>query len=555
MKKVNKFLFAVLMSLLMIITLVSCSGDDGSIVKEENTVEGPYSGKTIILHTNDTHGALKVNPDEDAVAGLEGYATVAFVKKDFESKGATVILVDDGDYSQGSVYVSLNKGAASTDLMNQVGYDLVGLGNHEFDYGLDQLKSNFENKNYKVICANVFDGEKTIFDSNAVFKVGKVKIGFFGLLTPETQTKVNPNYVKGLTFTEKEDLYATAQKEADALAKKADIVICLGHLGTDDESIGNRSVDVYSNTNGIDFIIDGHSHTVMEKGPNGEPIQSTGSNFENIGVIVIDNATKTIENNYLLEINMFEPDSEVLSSATAVMSDIDKTYGAVFANSEVDLNGVKEKVRSQETNMGDLATDSMIWEVLKNGSIAVADDMIIAVTNGGGIRNSIAKGGVKMSDVNSVLPFGNTIAVNYITGAELLEALEASTFSTPEPAGAFPQIAGMKITIDTTKKYDEGAEYPDSTYKAPNSITRVTIDEVNGKPFDPNATYAVVTNDFLAAGGDTYYAFKKAYDAGKGFDTGVKLDEALIDYITNELNGTIGSKYAEPQERISIVVE
>lgn len=555
MKKVNKFLFAVLMSLLMIITLVSCSGDDGSIVKEENTVEGPYSGKTIILHTNDTHGALKVNPDEDAVAGLEGYATVAFVKKDFESKGATVILVDDGDYSQGSVYVSLNKGAASTDLMNQVGYDLVGLGNHEFDYGLDQLKSNFENKNYKVICANVFDGEKTIFDSNAVFKVGKVKIGFFGLLTPETQTKVNPNYVKGLTFTEKEDLYATAQKEADALAKKADIVICLGHLGTDDESIGNRSVDVYSNTNGIDFIIDGHSHTVMEKGPNGEPIQSTGSNFENIGVIVIDNATKTIENNYLLEINMFEPDSEVLSSATAVMSDIDKTYGAVFANSEVDLNGVKEKVRSQETNMGDLATDSMIWEVLKNGSIGVADDMIIAVTNGGGIRNSIAKGGVKMSDVNSVLPFGNTIAVNYITGAELLEALEASTFSTPEPAGAFPQIAGMKITIDTTKKYDEGAEYPDSTYKAPNSITRVTIDEVNGKPFDPNATYAVVTNDFLAAGGDTYYAFKKAYDAGKGFDTGVKLDEALIDYITNELNGTIGSKYAEPQERISIVVE
>ena len=555
MKKVNKFLFAVLMSLLMIITLVSCSGDDGSIVKEENTVEGPYSGKTIILHTNDTHGALKVNPDEDAVAGLEGYATVAFVKKDFESKGATVILVDDGDYSQGSVYVSLNKGAASTDLMNQVGYDLVGLGNHEFDYGLDQLKSNFENKNYKVICANVFDGEKTIFDSNAVFKVGKVKIGFFGLLTPETQTKVNPNYVKGLTFTEKEDLYATAQKEADALAKKADIVICLGHLGTDDESIGNRSVDVYSNTNGIDFIIDGHSHTVMEKGPNGEPIQSTGSNFENIGVIVIDNATKTIENNYLLEINMFEPDSEVLSSATAVMSDIDKTYGAVFANSEVDLNGVKEKVRSQETNMGDLATDSMIWEVLKNGSIDVADDMIIAVTNGGGIRNSIAKGGVKMSDVNSVLPFGNTIAVNYITGAELLEALEASTFSTPEPAGAFPQIAGMKITIDTTKKYDEGAEYPDSTYKAPNSITRVTIDEVNGKPFDPNATYAVVTNDFLAAGGDTYYAFKKAYDAGKGFDTGVKLDEALIDYITNELNGTIGSKYAEPQERISIVVE
>ena len=548
-----KKLFTLLLSLLMVLSLVSCSSAK-TVKKDVNTADGPYAGKTIILHTNDSHGGLQLNPEEDPVPGLEGYSVVSFVKQDFESKGATVILVDDGDYSQGSVYVSLNKGGASIDLMEQVGYDVVGLGNHEFDYGVDQLKKNFENKSYNVICANVFEGNKTLFDADVIYEIDGLKVGFFGLLTPETQTKVNPNYVSGLTFTEKEDLYKVAQKEADKLNKSADVVICVGHLGVDDESTGNRSVDVYANTTGIDFIIDGHSHTVMEKGPNGEPIQSTGTAFANIGVIIIDNKTKTIEQNYLLEAGILGQDQTVLDSAASVMSEIDEKYGAVFANSEVeDLNGVKEIVRSQETNMGDLVTDSMVWEVLRNGSIEVPNENVVAVTNGGGIRNSIAKGGVTMKDINSVLPFGNTIAVNYITGAELLEALEASTYCTPEPVGGFPQISGMKITVDATKEFDEGDEYPDSTYKAPKSIVRVTIDEVNGKPFDPEATYAVVTNNFCAAGGDTYYSFKRAYDAGKGFDTGIVLDEALVNYISEELGGTIGSTYAEPQGRITIV--
>ena len=555
MKRFKKVFFTVLMSLLMVLSLASCSSSN-TIKKDVNTVDGPYAGKTIILHTNDSHGGLQLDQENDPVPGLEGYSIVSFVKKDFESKGATVILVDDGDYSQGSVYVSLNKGGASTDLMEQVGYDVVGLGNHELDYGVETLKSNFEGKSYKVICANVYDGNKTLFDSDVVFDVGGLKVGFFGLLTPETQTKVNPNYVTGLTFTEKQDLYDVAQKEADKLGKSADIVICVGHLGVDDESTGNRSVDVFANTTGIDFIIDGHSHTRMEMGPNGEPIQSTGTAFANIGVIVIDNKTKKIEQNYLLESNILGQDTPILDSASSVMSEIDKEYGAVFANSEVEvLNGVKEIVRSQETNMGDLVTDSMIWEVLKSGSTEVPDENVVAVTNGGGIRNSVSKGGITMKDINSVLPFGNTIAVNYITGTELLEALEASTYCTPEPVGGFPQIGGMKITIDTTKKFDEGDEYPDSTYKAPKSIVRVTIDEVNGKPFDPNATYAVVTNNFCAAGGDTYFSFKRAYDAGKGFDTGIVLDEALVDYISEKLGGTIGSDYAAPQGRISIVVE
>lgn len=550
----KKFL-SLLLALFMVFALVGCSssstGTVATVTKEENKVAGKYAGKTIILHTNDMHGGFLDATDNDG--GLEGYAAVAAAKKHFEDWGATVILVDDGDYSQGSIYVSLNKGAAATDLMNQAGYDIVGLGNHEFDYGVESLKANHEGKNYKVLCSNVFEGDKTLFDSEEIIKVGNLKVGFFGLETPETQTKVNPNYVQGLTFTEGQDLYDVAQKEADLLKSEADLVICLAHLGVDEESVGQRSTDVYANTTGIDFIIDGHSHTMMEAGENGEPIQSTGTKGQYVGVIVIDNATKKIERNFLYGLNNIEADIAVLDAAQAYMKDIDAEYGSVFANTEITLDGEKSHVRAQETNLGDLVADAMIWETLKAGSIEVADENLVAITNGGGIRATIKEGGVTMKDINTVLPFGNTLAVDYCTGAELLESLEASTYAVPETLGGFPQVAGIEFTVDSTVAFDAGEEYPDSTYCKPNSIKRVTIQSINGKAFDENATYAIVTNNFCAAGGDTYYAFKKAYDAGRGFDTGMVLDEVVMDYITNALGGKItAAQYGETKGRITI---
>lgn len=554
MNKIKKLILVIIETFLIITSLMGCSNDSGVIVKEENTVEGPYSGKTIILHTNDIHGGFIPNPNEEPIVdgGLAGYATIAFIKKDFESKGANVILVDNGDFSQGSIYTSIDKGSTITELMNKIGYDVVTLGNHDFSYGLDILENNLQNKNFNVVCANVFEGDKTLYNTDVVYKVGKLKIGFFGLLTPETQTKANPKYVKDLSFTEKDELYAIAQNEVDTLCKKADLVICLSHLGNDKESIGNRAIDVYANTTGIDFIIDGHSHKMFEKGENGEPMQSTGTKLQNIGVIVIDNKTKQIENNYLLETNILESDAETLDMIMAYMTKIDEKYGAVFANSEVDLVGVKEQIRTKETNMGDLIADAMLWKAIKNGSIAADDKNVVVIINSGAIRNSLSKGGISMKDVNSILPHGNTLSVDYVTGDELLEVLEASTFITPEPSGGFPQVAGIKFTIDTTKEYDAGSEYPNSTYRAPKSITRVSIDEINGQPFDENAIYAVITNDFLTAGGDSYYMLKNAYDERNGINIGIPLDQVVIEYVSEALQGKIGSEYANAQGRITI---
>ena len=532
----RKFL-SVLLALAMVfsLTVTSFAAEEPAAAEA-----GEMTGKTVILHTNDVHGAI------------EGYAYITALKADYEAKGAEVILVDAGDYSQGTTYVSTTKGADAVTMMNAAGYDIVTLGNHEFDYGYAQLKDNMTKANFKVLCADVYKEDGTpIFDANYTYTTKSgVKVGFFGMETPETQTKTNPALIKGLKFDT--DLKAVAEKQVEAL-KDADIVICLAHLGVDAESEPYRSTDLYAAVKGIDFIIDGHSHTVMTKGEKGEPIQSTGTAFANIGVIVIDDATKKIESNSLFEIKEDTAKDETVAAAAKVIVDrVNKEYGAVFAKSLVELNGAKAPNgnRDVETNNGDLITDAMVWKVLQNkDGLTVNEDHVVAITNGGGIRAAIKAGDVTKKDINTVLPFGNTVAVVYVTGEQLLEALEASTYCTPGAVGGFPQVSGINFTIRTGKDYDANKDtYPGSTYYGPASINRVTINSINGKEFKTNEIYAVVTNNFCAAGGDTYYAFAAA---SAQFDTGIPLDEAVMEYVTTELKGVIGEKYAAPQGRIS----
>ncbi len=532
----RKFL-SVLLALAMVfsLTVTSFAAEEPAAAEA-----GEMTGKTVILHTNDVHGAI------------EGYAYITALKADYEAKGAEVILVDAGDYSQGTTYVSTTKGADAVTMMNAAGYDIVTLGNHEFDYGYAQLKDNMTKANFKVLCADVYKEDGTpIFDANYTYTTKSgVKVGFFGMETPETQTKTNPALIKGLKFDT--DLKAVAEKQVEAL-KDADIVICLAHLGVDAESEPYRSTDLYAAVKGIDFIIDGHSHTVMTKGEKGEPIQSTGTAFANIGVIVIDDATKKIESNSLFEIKEDTAKDETVAAAAKVIVDrVNKEYGAVFAKSLVELNGAKAPNgnRDVETNNGDLITDAMVWKVLQNkDGLTVNEDHVVAITNGGGIRAAIKAGDVTKKDINTVLPFGNTVAVVYVTGEQLLEALEASTYCTPGAVGGFPQVSGINFTIRTGKDYDANKDtYPGSTYYGPASINRVTINSINGKEFKTNEIYAVVTNNFCAAGGDTYYAFAAA---SAQFDTGIPLDEAVMEYVTTELKGVIGEQYAAPQGRIS----
>ena len=543
MRKVLALLLSVVMTLTLLVS--SAWADEPK----------PLDGKTVILHTNDVHGSIEL------------YAKVAAMKGDYEAQGAQVILADAGDYSQGTVYVSVNKGKDAVTMMNAAGYDVATIGNHEFDYGYAQLKSNLDSAVFKVVCANVLQDGSPVFDAYTMINKGGVQVAFVGLETPEAQTKANPALIQGLTFLAGDEMYAAVQTQVDAARTAgADIVIVLTHLGVDSSSEPNTSYDLYNKVNGIDFIIDGHSHTVMTKGPEGEPIQSTGTALNNIGVITIDNATKKIESNELIpiwhteevdgkEVTVYDytkSDETVANAAKAIIDPIDADYDQKFAESAVDLNGAKAPGnRTEETNLGDLITDAMMWAIQTKAPGVVDMTNAVAITNGGGIRAAIAKGDITKKDVNTVLPFGNTLAVVYVKGSELLEALEVSTYCTPKSLGGFPQFAGMEVELNTACEYDANdTTYPGSTYFGPKSINRITIKTVNGKAFDKDATYAVITNDFLAAGGDTYYAFAAAQTQ---FDTGLPLDEILMEYITVELNGVVTDKYAAPQGRLTIV--
>ena len=520
----------------------------------EETDGAAMDGQIVILHTNDVHGAIT------------GYAKVAALKDAYEAQGAYVLLMDAGDFIQGDPTVSVSEGATAVELMNMAGYDVVTLGNHEFDYGYENMKTLAEAAEFPIVAANVLYNaavsvagnvtamEKAAFDTHTIFTAPDgTKIGVFGLDTPETATKAHPAKIQGVTFLAGEELFDCAQAEVQLLEDAhCDYIVCLGHLGIGDESTGNRSIDLLQEVDGIDVFIDGHSeNTLAEYQTAGYDrvgdtvVTSTGSKMENVGVITIA-ADGTIRTGNVPLADLTEEDPTVAARAAAIQKEIDDDYGTVFARTEVALNGERAPGnRTGETNLGDLICDALVWGARKNGETVDA-----AVTNGGGIRASIAAGDVTKKDINTVLPFGNTLSIVKITGAELLEALEASTYCTPDEIGGFPQVSGIVFIVDTTRAYDQGEQYPGSTYYGPKSIRRVTIESVGGRAFDPEATYTIATNDFMAAGGDTYYAFAAA---SVNYDLGIPMDEVVMDYITEELDGVVAAAdYGEPAGRITV---
>lgn len=537
-KKLSALFLALVMAFSLAIPAGAANWDDD------------LTGHIVILHTNDVHGAI------------DNYASVAALKDAYEAAGAQVLLMDAGDFSQGSTSVNVSEGATAVELMNMAGYDVATTGNHEFDYGYANLKTLMEQAEFPILAANAFtaEGELAMDEANHTFQLGDVTVGVFGLATPETATKAHPAKLEGVTFLAEEELFACAQEQVDELtAAGCDYIIALGHLGIDAESTGNRSIDLLENVTGIDVFIDGHSHSTQSDiaeetngtGMVGDTVlTSTGTKLESVGVVdiaadgTIDASTISME-----ELNAtegFTPDQDIATRVSEINAQIEEDMGQVIGTSEVDLDGVRENVRASETNLGDLITDAMLWQAGQDN-----EEVDAAITNGGGIRASIAAGDITKKSVNDVLPFGNTLYVVELTGAELLEALEASTYCTPEPVGAFPQVAGIEFTINTGAAYDAGENYPGTTYAGPNSINRVTIQTVGGQAFDADATYTIVTNDFLAAGGDTYYAFSAAES---GYDTGISLDQVVMDYITEELDGTVtAARYGQTANRIHTI--
>lgn len=526
--------------------LAGCNNDKQA--EPEQSPKDP--SKLAIIHTNDTHGYDLFN-DESL-----GLAAVAQLKKDWEKKGYEVLLFDCGDAVQGENLVNLTQGKAAIDFLNEVGYDVMTLGNHEFDFGQDYIEDYVNAATFPIISANIL-AKATNTSLVAPFTVFTLKdgrkVGVFGLTTPETSTKANPLLVGGLMFLQEKELYKCAQEQIEKLkAKGCELIVCLGHLGEDEGSAPNRASDVVANTKGIDLFVDGHDHkeenqTLKDAEGNDVLVVEADCYTHMIGVVTWEDGK--LEEHLVKHGEYDGQDASVAAAVQEVADKNEKELDVVVAQTSYELNGERNPgVRTEETNLADLLADAVLWEAQQYAEV-VPD---AAIVNGGSIRQSIPAGEITCGAILDTVPFLNYICTIEVSGSNLLEALEASCFDTPEEMGGFPQVAGITYTVDTTTPYEKGEQYPDSTYYAPAKPgSRVTIDEVNGEPFDLNATYTIAAADFVCYGGDTYYVFSEAAkDTLKG--TSYIIHEALKYYLIQACLGTVPTEYARPQGRITI---
>lgn len=544
---------AIILAVLLVLSVVPLYGCTSETKSEEKQAETPIAveGKVAIIHTNDTHGFdVEAEPVEET-PGVIGMATVPALKADYESRGYEVIVVDDGDAIQGNNLVNLSKGETAIEFMNSAGYQAMSLGNHEFDWGADNLEALQRKANFPLLASNIIvdaTGEHFVDPNMVVTLENGAKVGFFALTTPETQTKSSPKSVAGLTFLSGEEMYACAQEQVDELkAQGCEMIICLGHLGHEEGSAPNRSTDVIENTTGIDVFIDGHDHEVNNETIDGTLLVSSGCYFANIGVVLFEDGKYT---EGMVEYGAFEGRDETTETLLVKTNNaINEQLSEVIATSTVDLNGERESVRTQETNLGDFAADASLWQAQQ-----VADtDIDAAIVNGGSIRASIPAGDISMSLLKTVFPYDNSLNVVSVTGAQLLEVLEAATYCVPETTASFPQVAGITFSVNTGVPYENGEQYPNSTFYAPaNPGARVTISDVGGKGFSLEETYVLAVSSFLTDGGDSYYVLAKAY-VDNGYITGINDSDMLTNYINSELGGIIDERYVSPQQRVTIL--
>lgn len=533
--------------------LAACSRETGASSQAASSQQAS-APLLAIIHTNDTHGHDVAVAATDNDKGNFSMAAVAALKAEWEKKGYEVLLVDAGDATQGTPLVDTASGTPAMAFMNACGYDLMTVGNHEFDWGADALAANEKAAEFPFLSANVMDKQtgKPRFTANKVMTLADgTKVGFFGLTTPATMTVAKPEVVSGLDFLSGDDFFSCAKDQVAELRDQGcDIVVCVGHLGNSEAS-GNTSRNLLERVDGIDLLIDGHDHKEVQEEVAGTLLVETGCYLRNIGVVVIDGGAPKSE---LVAAGSYDGiDNSVQAVIDSENARVESELNVVLGSTPFFLNGERDPgVRTQETNLGDFCAEALRWTASAELGTAVDAGLL----NGGGIRVSVDAGDITLGTIKTVFPFANDIAVVKVTGAQLLEAIEAAcqAVGTGEAIGAFPQVSGITFSVDATVPYAKGATYPNSTYPAPAAPgARVKITDVGGRGFDEGETYSVATLTFICEGGDTYHAFKDAADAEKpvtfGFDY-----EALTSYLVQGCDHEVPSAYAAPQGHITIAI-
>lgn len=448
-----------------------------------------------IFHVNDRHGRTNADP---------------YLAQLAKETAGNVLILDAGDALHGQITANLSKGAAMVELMNEVGYSAMTTGNHEYSYGMDRLQELAKMMDFPLLAANVHTTDsQPLFQSCEVFEMNGVTVGVFGLATPETIASSDPRAMTGLVF---DDPVETAKAEvAELKAKGCDIIIALTHMGMDHLSDPAHRSDTLAGVAGIDVIIDGHSHTLLENGLTvGDTlIAQTGEYGQHIGVVEITLSGGTVSKTAKLIPVPAEGEETSLTADTAIIKKIkaldsanDAVTQVVVGHTPVFLQGEKAASRTGETNLADLITDSMCW--------ATGADM--AFMTGGNIRASIDAGDITMGEVLTTLPYSNLLTTVELTGADIRKMLEHGVEMYPEAVGQYIHVSGLKFTFDPEA---EGGR----------RVKTVTMSD--GSALSPEKVYTVATIDFLSSGGDGYDMMTNGSELiYYGGDA-----EALVDYL------------------------
>ena len=506
----------------------------------ESSAELPEAN---ILHTNDVHGRIVEEK------GVIGDAKLAAVIDEERAKNPSTLVVDAGDAFQGLPISNSSKGEERAKILNEIGYDAMAVGNHEFDFGLDEAKKYKEILNFPLLSSNTYINGARLFEASTIVDKDKNVVGdefvVIGVTTPETATKTHPKNVQGVTFTdpisEVNKVIDEIEARATAEGKTYKNYVVLAHLGVDTttpvEWRGSTLAEELSKNPKLKgkrvTVIDGHSHTVQST-TYGENVtyNQTGSYLNNIGKI-------TYQANQLLgnpqQISAASTKNVVPNAKVAAMvQKIKEQYDAENAkvvrdNSPVELNGQRENVRVRETNLGNVVADALY----EYGQTGFSHKTNLAVTNGGGLRETIAKDKpITKGSVIAVLPFGNTISQIKVTGQNIADMFTKSLGSILqekdgktvldengqpllEPSGGFLQVSGAKVYYDTSLPAEKRVLYVE--IKNPETGQY--------EPLNLAKDYYLTTNDFLAAGGDGYTML------GGAREEGPSMDVAFADYL------------------------
>lgn len=488
-----------------------------------------------ILHINDFHSRIEsINKfDSTCSAEEEGkkecFGGAARLKTAIDQRraalnGKNTLLLNAGDNFQGSLFYTTYKGAVEAEMLNDMKFDVMTVGNHEFDDSEDGLATFLDKVQFPVISANVLAGDGSKLGDrikpSLVLEVGGQKIGIVGAVTNDTEELSSP----GPKVMIADDVQTITAAVEDLKKQGINKIIALTHVGYP------RDLAAIAKIPDVDVVVGGHSHSLLSNtdpkaegpyptmvdNPGGYkvPVVQAASYSRYLGDLVVtfdDNGVvKDAKGDPILIDFSFTPDPSLTARIAELAKPIEELRKKVIGSSEAPIQGDRTVCRVEECSMGNLVADAMLDRGKSQG-------MSVAIQNGGGLRASIDAGDVTQGEVITVLPFQNTLATFQLTGADIRKALENGLSQIEQGAGRFPQVSGLKYTFDKTK---------------PAGSRLVSVEAKEGDAFvvlDDAKTYGVVTNNFMRAGGDGYSIFETA---GKNaYDFGPDLADVTAEYL------------------------